>query len=68
VLDPDVGNALTGERQGNLTLASSTGAERVPTFEISYDKLVICVGCYSQTFGTKGVRENGVFMLCNSCA
>jgi NADH dehydrogenase FAD-containing subunit len=66
VLDPDVGIALTGERQGNLTLASSTGAERVTTFNISYDKLAICVGCYSQTFGTKGVRENGLVNLSNS--
>jgi NADH dehydrogenase FAD-containing subunit len=57
VLDPDVGHGLTGERQGNQTLVSSTGGQRVPTFEISYDKLAICVGCYSQTFGTKGVRE-----------
>jgi NADH dehydrogenase FAD-containing subunit len=62
VLDPDVGHALTGERHGNRTLASSTGAQKVPTFEISYDKLVICVGCYSQTFGTKGVRENALFL------
>jgi NADH dehydrogenase FAD-containing subunit len=57
VLDPDVGHGLTGERRGNQTLVSSTGAQRVPTFEIAYDKLAICVGCYSQTFGTKGVRE-----------
>jgi NADH dehydrogenase FAD-containing subunit len=62
VLDPDVGHALTGERQGNLALASSTGAQQVPTFEITYDKLAICVGCYSQTFGTKGVRENSLFL------
>jgi NADH dehydrogenase len=62
VLDPDVGHALTGERHGNRALASSTGAQRVPTFEISYDKLAICVGCYSQTFGIKGVRENALFL------
>ena len=62
MLDPDVGHALTGERRGNQTLASSTGAEQVPTFQISYDKLAICVGCYSQTFGTKGVRENALFL------
>lgn len=30
-------------------------------WEISYDKLVISVGCYSQTFGTKGVKENAFF-------
>ncbi|KAI9745025.1 MAG: hypothetical protein M1818_001303 [Claussenomyces sp. TS43310] len=31
-------------------------------FELEYDKLVIAVGCYSQTFGTKGVRENALFL------
>ena len=31
-------------------------------FEISYDKLVVAVGCYSQTFGTNGVKENAYFM------
>ena len=62
VLDPDVGHALTGERRGNLDLAESTGATKAPTFEIPYDRLAIAVGCYSQTFGTKGVRENALFL------
>ena len=31
-------------------------------FEIGYDKLVVAVGCYSNTFGTKGVKEHGFFM------
>ena len=31
-------------------------------WEIPYDKLVVTVGCYSQTFGTKGVKENAFFM------
>ena len=30
--------------------------------DIAYDKLVIAVGCYSQTFGTKGVKENAYFL------
>jgi len=62
VLDPDVGHALTGERQGNQDLAVSSGTSSVPTFDLSYDHLAICVGCYSQTFGTKGVRENALFL------
>ena len=62
VLDPDVGHALTGERHGNQHLAVSTGTTSVPTFDLSYDHLAICVGCYSQTFGTKGVRENALFL------
>ncbi|TAQ87662.1 hypothetical protein B7494_g4002, partial [Chlorociboria aeruginascens] len=31
-------------------------------FDLTYDKLVVSVGCYSQTFGTKGVRENALFL------
>lgn len=31
-------------------------------FDLKYDKLVIAVGCYSQTFGTKGVKENAYFL------
>ncbi len=31
-------------------------------FDLTYDKLVIAVGCYSQTFGTPGVRENAFFL------
>ncbi|KAJ9608073.1 hypothetical protein H2200_007061 [Cladophialophora chaetospira] len=39
-----------------------TGSNVVPTFPIHYDKLVIAVGTYSQTFGTKGVREHAWFL------
>ena len=31
-------------------------------FDLKYDKLVIAVGCYSQTFGTPGVREHALFL------
>jgi len=31
-------------------------------FELEYDKLVVAVGCYSQTFGTPGVKENALFL------
>ena len=31
-------------------------------FDVAYDKLVVSVGCYSQTFGTKGVKENAFFL------
>ena len=31
-------------------------------WEVPNDKLVVTVGCYSQTFGTKGVKENAFFM------
>ncbi|CRG89388.1 hypothetical protein PISL3812_06424 [Talaromyces islandicus] len=35
--------------------------EQGQMFEIPYDKLVIAVGCVSQTFDTPGVRENALF-------
>lgn len=31
-------------------------------FDIPYDKLIISVGCYTQTFNIKGVRENALFL------
>ena len=31
-------------------------------FAMDYDKLVVAVGCYNQTFNTKGVKENAYFL------
>ncbi|KPM33879.1 hypothetical protein AK830_g12693 [Neonectria ditissima] len=31
-------------------------------FEVPYDKLVVAVGCYSQTFGVEGVKEHACFL------
>ena len=31
-------------------------------FDITYDKLVVSVGCYNQTFGTPGVKEHAYFL------
>lgn len=31
-------------------------------FKVPYDKLVVAVGCYSQTFGVEGVKENASFL------
>lgn len=36
--------------------------KRERSFEVGYDKLVVSVGCYSQTFGTKGVKDNAYFL------
>lgn len=38
------------------------GVKKGEVFEIGWDKLVVAVGCYSQTFGTPGVRENALFL------
>ncbi|OCL02786.1 nucleotide-binding domain-containing protein [Glonium stellatum] len=31
-------------------------------FDLTFDKLVIAVGCYNQTFGTPGVKEHALFL------
>jgi NADH dehydrogenase FAD-containing subunit len=36
--------------------------KRGQVFDLNYDKLVIAVGCYSQTFGTPGAKENAFFL------
>lgn len=58
--DPNVGLAMTGERTGNQSRLDPS--KPVETFNVSYDKLIIAVGCNTQTFGTKGVRENAMFL------
>ena len=35
--------------------------EQGQTFAVPYDKLIIAVGCVSETFNTSGVRENALF-------
>jgi NADH dehydrogenase FAD-containing subunit len=36
--------------------------EKGAVFKLTWDKLVIGVGCYNQTFGTPGVKENALFL------
>lgn len=74
VLDQTIGQALVGPREetvhvpaerfnlGGKAQPGGTGPRQVPTFPMSYDKLIIAVGCYSQTFNTPGVRENALFL------
>ncbi|KAI1373417.1 FAD/NAD(P)-binding domain-containing protein [Hypoxylon crocopeplum] len=38
------------------------GAGKGEMFDVEYDKLVIAVGSYSQTFGIEGVREHAHFL------
>ncbi|KAM4060180.1 pyridine nucleotide-disulfide oxidoreductase [Hirsutella rhossiliensis] len=47
----DVG-AVTGARE----------AAKGPEFDVAYDKLVLAVGCYSQTFGIEGVEQHACFL------
>ena len=41
---------------------AESNSQVLKLFDICYGKLVIVVGCYSQTFGTKGVREHAYSM------
>lgn len=67
VRDPFQGLALTGPRDEGKT-ESEVYAETVhksrkgQMFDLSYDKLIISVGSYSQTFGIPGVREYANFL------
>ncbi|OCK85153.1 pyridine nucleotide-disulfide oxidoreductase family protein [Lepidopterella palustris CBS 459.81] len=48
----------TKQRHENKAEESKKGQ----LFDLAYDKLIITVGCYSQTFGTPGVREHALFL------
>lgn len=38
------------------------GIKKGEVFDMSYDKLVVAVGCYAQTFNTPGVKKNAYFL------
>lgn len=55
------------KRQSELSATAYEDAKKAPSkkgevFDLKYDKLVVAVGCYSQTFNTPGVRENAFFL------
>ncbi|KAF7926452.1 hypothetical protein BELL_0736g00030 [Botrytis elliptica] len=52
-------NAIERPKTASTTIEKK-GKGKV--FEVGYDKLVVSVGCYSQTFGIEGVRENALFL------
>lgn len=57
--DPLQGVGLAAPRgDGDLVKKREKGK----VFELGWDRLIVTVGCYSQTFGTKGVRENAYFL------
>jgi len=65
--DPKQGVALTTDRHAGET-AEEREAERKKEakvgklFDVEYNKLIVTVGCYSQTFGTPGVKEHAFFL------
>lgn len=61
--DPTQALAPTTDRQAGKTNEQrkhdiEEGTKRGNIFDLTYDKLIISVGCYSQTFGTPGVKEH----------
>lgn len=60
---------LQPPRSAEIRTKSSYGTEsyelprlKGQLFDLKYDKLVVAVGCYSQTFGTRGVKDNALFL------
>ncbi|KAH7410363.1 pyridine nucleotide-disulfide oxidoreductase-domain-containing protein [Phaeosphaeria sp. MPI-PUGE-AT-0046c] len=65
--DPTQGMALTtdrhaGESREQREAEKKREVEKGRMFDLTYDKLVVTVGCYSQTFNTPGVREHAYFL------
>jgi len=65
--DPFQGLSLTTDRHAGETKEQREAEKKkeVETgrmFDLSYDKLIVTVGCYSQTFNTPGVKENAFFL------
>ena len=68
VVDQRQGMVMTGDRRddyettGQVVIDKRDKRREGKRWEVSYDKLIVAVGCYSQTFGTPGVKENAFFM------
>ncbi|KAF2739529.1 hypothetical protein EJ04DRAFT_426845 [Polyplosphaeria fusca] len=65
--DPRMGLAPTGDRhvvdsKEQQPPRRRDDGKKGQLFDLSYDKLIVSVGCYSQTFGTPGVKENALFL------
>jgi NADH dehydrogenase FAD-containing subunit len=66
--DPTSSQALTEGRHGRQTKQEREEQKKVEVekgqmFDLTYDKLIVTVGCYSQTFGTPGVKEHAYVSL-----
>ena len=54
--------AATDQEGGGSLSNVIENREKGRLFGLHYDKLVVAVGCYNQTFNTKGVKENAFFL------
>lgn len=53
---------LEANEHGDMSAMTNREQIKGPEFDISYDKLVVAVGCYTQTFGIEGVNEHASFL------
>ena len=68
MVDSQQGRAMAEDRYAGESMQQMKSEkeglrQRGKRFDVAYDKLVVTIGCYSQTFGTKGVKENAYFMI-----
>lgn len=65
-MDPTTGRALAEDKHkgppSEPTQQVDHKSRKGKIFDLSYDKLVVSVGCYSQTFNTPGVKEHAYFL------
>lgn len=53
---------IEANQRDGITARSGKDLLKGLEFQVPYDKLVVAVGCYSQTFGVKGVKEHACFL------
>ena len=67
VLDRNHGRGMAEDRHAHETKSHAVAEKtkeirKGQRWDVGYNKLVISVGCYVQTFGTKGVKEHAYFL------
>lgn len=67
VEDPWQGRPRTSDRHAGASREqrnqeNQSEAKKGQLFDLKWDRLVVAVGCYNQTFNTKGVKENAYFL------
>ena len=62
VEDPWQGRSLASDRHADGSTERAVKGDKGNLFDVKWDKLIVTVGCYSQTFNTRGVKENAFFL------
>ncbi|KAI4164996.1 MAG: hypothetical protein LQ342_001272 [Letrouitia transgressa] len=52
----------SGETKQEMQVEKKEQRREGKRWDVNYDKLIVAVGAYNRTFGTKGVKENAYFM------